>query len=251
MSRRQLVSEKAAEIAALGGLAMSEVSPSRRDFALFASTQKTGIAIIPHVKRQDPATGRRWAPINPAEMARAFDGADAPAIAVATSALYGGTIDDLRAVAHAGTAPVLRDDYCLAEVQLYQSRLNGADAVILPGAELDPARLQQLARVSASMHMSTVIEVESEEDLPSALDLPAVCVGIRGDDGSGYADCARIEQIARQIPASRTVLLLSEPSGPESLLPLVGLIDAALIGELLLGASDPAAALAGLMERFG
>jgi indole-3-glycerol phosphate synthase len=165
MSRADWLAEKRAEIATLADLPLTNIVPSRRDFTQFVATQKQGIALVPRLQRRNPASRRTWPDLQVAEFARACDDAEAGALAVRTAALFGGALADLDAVAAAVSAPVLRDDLCLHRQQIYQSRLHGADAVVLPAADLDAALLRELVAVTSSMHMASVIEIADEAAL--------------------------------------------------------------------------------------
>jgi indole-3-glycerol phosphate synthase len=236
--------EKRREIAALQGLSVTEVQPSRRDFTLFVATQKTDIALIPRLKRVDPETRGTWPDLDPVALARAYDDTEAAAIAVGTAAWNGGSLDDLERVSRAVTAAVLRDDLCLQASQLYDSRLHGADAVIFPVTALGEAELRELIAVARSLHMAPIVEVESDKDLPTAAALAPALIGLRTQNGTGFADLGLARALAERIPKQRTVLLLSEVRELESLRELQGSIDAAVVGDALLDHADPAACLA-------
>lgn len=225
-------------MARLAGLDVNQVTPSRRDFAQFVSTQKTGIALVARLKRADPDTGTNWLDMDLAEVARRCDDTEVGAIAVATAEMFGGRIADLRTVAAAVTAPILRDDLCLHASQVYQARLFGADAVVFPAAHV-AADLASLLGIAASLHMASVIEVCSESDLALVADYRLACVGIQSPAADGFADITRARALAQRVPPERTVLLLSEVREIESLRALHGLMDAAVVGNVLLDADDP------------
>lgn len=248
MSRGELLEEKRREILALEGLSITEVQPSRRDFTLFVATQKTGIALIPRLKRVDPETRGAWPDLDLPALARAYDDTEAAAIAVGTAEWNGGSLDDLERISRAVTAAVLRDDLCLHARQLYDSRLHGADAVIFPIAPLGETELRELVAVARSLHMAPIVEVESEKDLPIAAAVAPALVGLRTNDGSGFADLGLARALAARIARQRTVLLLSEVRDLESLRELKGSIDAAVVGDALLGRGDPAGLLAAFVE---
>jgi indole-3-glycerol phosphate synthase len=251
MSRTAWLAEKRAEIAALGDLPLPEIVPSRRDFTQFIAMQRQGLALIARLQRANPDTGATWPDLDVVAFARACDDADAGALAVRTAALYGTSLADLDTVAAAVTAPILRDDLCLDRQQVYAARLHGADAVLLPAAELDAAALRELTAVASSMHMATVIEVDAEADLAGALALPTACIGFACMGGDGHADLARVRALAAQVPHHRTALLLAEVAALDDLLPLAGVIDAAVIGDALLSAPDPGAAVTAFLARVG
>jgi hypothetical protein len=131
MAHPRLIAEKNAEIDVLSGLNLTEVTPSRRDFAMFVATQKSGITLIPRLKRADPDTDQAWPGLDLVSLARQLDDTEVGALAVATAGYYGTSIGDLPAVAEAVTAPILRDDLCFHRLQIFQARLHAADAVII------------------------------------------------------------------------------------------------------------------------
>lgn len=251
MDRASWLSEKEGEIRSLAGMSLTEVMPSRRDFTLFVATQKQSIALVPRLKRLDPDTGGAWPETDLIQSATAFDDAETAAIAVCTSRRHGGSIDDLRSVAGAVTAPVLRDDLILDRYQLYHSRLHGADAVILPAAHLERERLRELSGVAASLHMAVVVEVTAEAQLEVAIDLAPACIGLRCQGPGGFADLEAAAGWARRIPAQRIVLLLDEVRGLDDLRAAIGQIDAAVVGDALLGDDDPVAAIAAFTSHAG
>lgn len=251
MSRSSWLAEKRSEIATLRDLPLTDIVPSRRDFTQFIATQKQGVALVPRLQRLDPDTGGAWPALDLANFARACDDAEAGALAVRTAAVFGASVADLDTVAGAVTAPLLRDDLCLDRQQIYQARLHGADAVLLPAGDLDAAMLRDLAAIASSTHMASVIEVANSAQLSAALDLPTACIGLGCAGADGRVDAERVVVLAAQIPRQRLVLLLSEVAALDDLLPFAGVIDAAVVGDALLGAPDPAAAIAAFLARVG
>jgi indole-3-glycerol phosphate synthase len=167
-------------------------------------------------------------------------------VAVCTARVYGGSIDDLRRVSEVVSAAVLRDDLCLHAIQLYHARLHGADAVVLPAGQVPFESLRELVAISDSLHMTPVIEVESATEVEVALRLAPAPIGLRLTAADGFVDLHETLRVARGIPSQRTVLLSSEVRDLGNLASLNGLIDAAVVGDALLGAADPAAAI----DRF-
>jgi indole-3-glycerol phosphate synthase len=251
MPRARWLAEKQAELATLGELALPEIVPSRRDFTQFVATQKQGIALVPRLQRTNPVTGGTWPELDLVAYARLCDDAEAGALAVRTAALFGTSPADLRAVTAAVTAPVLRDDLCLDRRHVYQARLHGADAVVLPAAELGAAALRELAGVAGSLHMAVVVEVGDAAARRDALALPGACIGLVCAGADGRADCARARALASGLPPHCVVLLLDDVAALDDLLALAGVIDAALVGDALLDAPDPAAAMAAFLARAG
>jgi indole-3-glycerol phosphate synthase len=221
---------------------LSEVTPSRRDFAQFVATQRQELVAIARLSRPDG----HWTTAQLVAHARRCDDAEVATLAVATGA-GALSIADMAAVADATTAPILRDDLLIDSSQLYFARLHGADAVILPVAELDGAALYELVGVASSLHMASVIEVLSADQLDAALSAPHAIVGLRCLGGNGRIDLAGTLQLARAVPAQRTAVCLTEVHSPAECTHLRGACDAVVVGEVLAAADDIAAALQALL----
>lgn len=249
MAHARLLAEKNAEIDVLSGLNLTEVTPSRRDFVMFVATQKNGITLIPRLKRADPDTGQSWPGLDLVALARTLDDTEVGALAVATAGYYGTSIGDLVSVAEAVTAPVLRDDLCLHRLQVFQARLHGADAVLIPLNQTPAARRTELVETASSTHMASVIGVTTDEEVNDALAFPKACIGIHCARGDGYADVQRIRVMAQRIPPARTTLVLTEVATFDDAWSLNGLVDAAVIGNLLLSAADASALIAAWQTR--
>jgi indole-3-glycerol phosphate synthase len=204
----------------------------------FVATQKRGIALVPRLKRVDPRSGRQWPSIDLLALARAADDSEAGAIAVCTAQLFGGEMEDLNAAAAAVTAPLLRDDLCIDERQVYDARLRGADAIVVPAGDMPVEKVRVMADVAASVHMATVIEVCREADLAAALAIPHACIGVNCSAPDGCVAVAQALALAKQLPPSRVVLLLAEVRDLDEAWSMRGSIDAAVVGDVLLDAAD-------------
>jgi indole-3-glycerol phosphate synthase len=241
MNRARILAASRAEAARLAGQPLSEVTPSRRDFAQFVDTQKQDLAVIARLGAE-PA----WLTLQLVAQARACDDADVAAIAMVTG-VGGRPLADLQAVVDATTAAVLRDDLIVDRSQLYDSRLRGADGAIFPTADLDPETLRGLVTVASSLHMAAVIEVQSTTDLAAALRLPHALIGLRCLAADHRLDLARTLQLARTVPPRRTVICLANVSSPAECASLRGVCDAIVVDGAIGAADDVVAAMTSLL----
>src|SRR6266550_4113994 len=105
------------------------------------------VGVIAEVKRRSPAQGAIREDLDPVAHARAYVRGGAIAISVLTDEVhFGGSMDDLRSVAAAVPAPVLRKDFVLDILQLLEARAAGASGALLIVRALVPERLRALAR---------------------------------------------------------------------------------------------------------
>jgi indole-3-glycerol phosphate synthase len=245
---KSLHATKQAEIQRLTRVRVSEVTPSIRNFAQYVTTHKQDLAFIAALKRVDPQTGRSWNDRDLVALARECDDAEVGAIAVYTEpSVFGTSLDDLRAVSAAVSAPVLRLDLLVHPTQIYQARLCGADAVLLCAGAVDTAALTNLLTVASSAHVTPVVAVQNEAEVEQALAAGAFILAIASP--SGRLDLAQIETLTSAIPPRKTLIALEEISTPGEYAALRGKVDAVLVGNGVLEASAVSRALADLAGR--
>ncbi|HKK93777.1 MAG TPA: indole-3-glycerol phosphate synthase TrpC, partial [Longimicrobiales bacterium] len=207
------------------------------------------VGVISEVKRRSPGAGEIRPGLDPAELAAAYEGAGAAALSVLTDAQYfGGSLDDLEAARAAVALPALRKDFTIDEVQVVEARASGADAILLIVRILDDARLRELREAAEALGMDVLVEVHDADELRRARQSGARIIGINNRDLSSFTtDLAVSERLVAELPSD--VVTVSESgirSGDEvARLGQAG-IHAVLVGETLLRADDPAAAVRSL-----
>lgn len=209
--------------------------------------QKDGINIIAEFKRRSPSKGMIREGANAMEVARAYEAGGAVAMSVLTEEDYfAGSLDDLRQVKSTVALPVLRKDFIVDEYQVYESAAAGADAILLIVAVLDDELLARLRRLAEDeLQMDALVEVHTSEEMKRAELCGAKLIGVNNRDLRTFAVSLDTSlRLAREAPPE--VLLVSE-SGLNNSADLLRLYDAGyrgfLIGETLMRAGDPAAAL--------
>lgn len=225
-------------------------APAPRPFAeALAAGEGPGIAVIAEVKRRSPSKGDLATGLDPARLARAYEAGGAACVSVLTDrSFFGGSPEDLAAARAACSLPVLRKDFTVCEADLYDARLMGADAALLIVAALSDGELARLVELSARLGLAALVEVHDEDELARALDAGASLIGVNQRDLHTFeVDTARAERVRAAIPDG--VLTVAE-SGIREAADLGRLasagFDAALIGETLVVAADPADALQAL-----
>ena len=196
------------------------------------------IRIIAEVKHRSPSAGVIIEPFDPTDIARQYADAGADAISCLTDReFFGGCIDHLREVRAAVGLPVLRKDFLIAPVQVYEARAAGADAVLLIAEALEAAEMADLAALAADLGMDVLAEAHSEAALERAIACGAACVGINNRDLATFkVDLATTERLAPAVLAAGRVLVAE--SGVKSAADVRRLLaagaDAILVGEGLL-----------------
>lgn len=206
------------------------------------------VAIIAEIKRATPSKGLLRADLNAGATARSYAEGGAAAISVVTEPKhFQGTIEDFTAARGAGV-PVLRKDFILDPMQVFEARAWGADAVLLIVRILSDDELKPLMTATRSLGMDALVEVFDEGDLDRALDAGATLVGVNHRDLETFeVDPGRTAELAPRIPDAATVVALSGVSARADVEALGAAgADAVLVGEHLVTADDPAAAVRAL-----
>ncbi len=208
-----------------------------------------GIGVIAEIKRRSPSAGELRAEVEVAAIAAAYEQGGASALSVLTEGPhFGGSLEDLRAARAACSLPILRKDFILDEFQLQEALAAGADAVLLIAAALSPQQLASLHAQAGAIGLDALVEVHDERELETALAAGAQIVGVNNRDLRDFTvDVERTFALLRHMPPETIVVSESGIGSPEQLhrLQAAG-VSAVLVGESLMRAHDPAAALAAL-----
>lgn len=208
------------------------------------------IGLMAEVKHRSPSAGVIADPFVPADIARAYQDASADAVSCLTDRqFFGGCIDHLRQVRAAVRLPVLRKDFLIDPVQLYEARAAGADAVLLIAEALEPDRMADLADLAADLGMDVLAEAHGEAMLERSLACGAALVGINNRDLATFR--VSLETTRRLAPrvreAGRVLVAESGIKTPADVSQLLACgCDAILVGESLLRSGDVAAKVAEL-----
>ncbi|HEX6306701.1 MAG TPA: indole-3-glycerol phosphate synthase TrpC [Longimicrobiales bacterium] len=210
----------------------------------FETTLRAGgtVRVIAEVKRRSPSAGEIRAEVFAPDVARAYEAAGAAAISVLTDAAhFGGSLSDLEGVAGVVGVPLLRKDFTVDELQVFEARAAGASAVLLIARILDAAQLADFGSLAGELGLGALVEVHDERELERALRADARIVGVNNRDlGTFTTDLAVTERLGRAVP--REVLVVAESGirgvGDVERLAAAG-ADAVLVGEALMRSEKP------------
>ena len=228
--------------------AAATARPARRSFAAALRAGET-VAVIGEYKRRSPSAGPIGTGAGPAETARAYAAAGVAAMSVLTDREYfGGSLEDLRAARAATGLPVMRKDFTVNELQVWEAAGAGADAILLIVRILDDAEMRDLLAAARDAELDTLVEVHDRAELERALAAGADVIGVNSRDLATFTTDPRLSlELARHVPPERILVAESGIHDAAAVAELGAAgVDAILVGEALMRAGPGGAAQLGL-----
>ena len=206
--------------------------------------------VIAEVKRSSPSKGNLAPITDPAALAEKYQEAGAAAVSVLTEQRrFGGSLADLDAVRSRIEIPVLRKDFMVDEYQFLEARAHGADIVLLIVAALSKSQLKDFYDLATELGMASLIEVHTQSELESAMDISPRIVGVNSRNLKTLEVSASVfEELIPAIPS--TVIRVAE-SGISTRVDVAQAqkagATAILVGESLVKSGDPISAMRELL----
>jgi len=209
-----------------------------------------GVSVIAEVKRSSPSKGALATIADPAALAADYAAGGAATISVLTEQrLFGGSLEDLRAVRASVDVPVLRKDFIVTSYQLWEARAAGADLALLIVTALDQPRLEGLLERAVSIGLTPLVEVHDEEEVERALEAGAALIGVNARNLKTLeVDRATFARLAPRIPDDVVLVAESGVRGPHDVFEYAKQgAHVVLVGETLVRGDNPRDAVADLV----
>ncbi len=219
----------------------------RRSFR--AALEASPPSVIAEIKKASPSKGVFSEDFRPADVAARYAEGGAACLSVLTDApFFQGRLEDLEDARGAVSLPVLRKDFTIHEAHVHEAAAHGADAILLIAAILTVEEMRRFRELAARYAMDALVEVHDAEELTAALDSGPEILGVNNRNLHTFEVSLETSlRLAERIPAG--VVRVSE-SGIHSHADVARLQGAGytsfLVGEHLMLAKDPAAALRSL-----
>lgn len=241
----RIVAEKRIEVAGLLAQAgrIKQAVAMRKDYRDFAGvlTKPDGVSLIAEVKKASPSAGIIAPNFDPVAIARQYEAAGAGALSVLTDEkFFQGKLSYLGLIREAVRLPLLRKDFIIDELQVYEAVAGGADAVLLIVAILDDAQLRDYRALAEHLGLAALVEVHDESELNRALSTGAGIIGINNRDLKTFkVNLSTTAVLAAGIPEEKIVVA---ESGIHTRYDVVQVkeagADAILVGESLMKSGD-------------
>jgi len=183
---------------------------SKRDFK--AAITKPGMNLIAEFKRASPSKGDIRPGVEPEEIVKMYQRCGAAAISVLTDSHFKGELDYLVRVNKAVDIPILRKDFIIDPIQIYEARSNGADAILLIAAILKPEEIRSYITIAKSMNMDCLVESHNRYELEKSIEGRAEIYGINNRNLHDFTtDRKTTTELLKYIPISGPLVVGKNP----------------------------------------
>ncbi len=251
---QRILERKAEEVAAgKSAASMAELtarvkeSPPTRGFEHgLRQALQHGPAIIAEIKKASPSAGVIREEFEPGQIAQSYASAGATCLSVLTDKdFFHGDALDLQQARNACALPVLRKDFMLDPWQIVESRVMGADCILLIVAALEQSKLQDLLALTNELGMDALVEVHDEAEMQRALALDHDLIGVNNRDLNTFVTSLATSEHLQQMVTHEQLLVTESgirAADDVSRMQACG-INAFLVGEAFMRAADPGIAL--------
>lgn len=218
----------------------------------YESLNQAGMRLIAEVKRSSPSKGHLADITDPRLLASKYQEGGADVISVLTEERrFKGNITDLISVRAAIDLPVLRKDFIVTEFQVYESRILGADLILLIVAGLSKSQLNDFYQLSTELGMDVLVEIHDLDEAEKAVNLGAKIIGVNSRNLKTLeVNESSFTSILPQLP-SHTLKIAESGISNRQQVELVEKLgaNAVLIGESLVRAGNPVHTINELLNR--
>ena len=226
-----------------------DIQGPRRGFRK-ALIEHRNVSLIAEAKKASPSKGVIQPDFDPVKIAVAYKNGGAQALSILTDEqFFQGSLEFIPLVRAAVDLPVLRKDFIIHEIQIEQSWNYGADAVLLIAAILDPVQIKDYLAYAAELGLDALVEVHDEHELEKALGAGSRLIGINNRNLNDFSvDLETTFRLNKEVPPGIPVVSESGIKSHEDIRRLADQgIEAVLVGETLMRASDRSQAVKDLM----
>lgn len=210
---------------------------------------QNGISLLAEIKKASPSKGLIQPDFKPAAQLKAYEEAGAAGISILTDQkFFQGSNQILKDMRELTELPILRKEFIIDPLQIYESFFIGADLVLLIAAILDDQQLKNFLDICRELNMEAIVEVHSLKELERVLKTEAEIIGINNRDLNDFSvdlkTTAALTAELERLGQRNNHYLIAE-SGIKTredidFLKQIG-VDGVLIGETLMRAESPAA----------
>ena len=220
----------------------------------YEAVARKSLSFICEVKKASPSKGVIDPVFDYRKIAREYEAAGADALSCLTEPeWFLGSEDIFREIRSIVCLPMLRKDFIVDEYQIYQSRLMGADCILLICSILDQNTVEKYLGICKDLGLAALVETHDEEEIDRAVSAGAGMIGVNNRNLKDFSvDIRHASRLRSMIPAGSLFVAESGVKSPEDAAALKKAgADAILVGEAMMRAENKKAFLEAMREAAG
>ena len=169
-------------------LRIDDASPGKGFITAIQERNKKGlVSVIAEIKKASPSKGIIRGDFSPTEIAKQYETNGATCLSILTDEKYfQGSLDYLKQVRTQVEIPLLRKDFIVDEYQIYQSKLYGADCILLIVSALTDNQLIEYKSIAEELSLDVLVEVHNKQELRRILTMNFSLIGINNRNLSTF-----------------------------------------------------------------
>lgn len=247
---RKMVEQRKREVPLAGMHALASMQRRPYDISSYLREHHK-LPLIAQIKRHAPEMQDPLANYDPVVIAKRFEACHVSGLMLATNQQYYlGSIVDLTLVTQNVSIPVIRQDFVYDEYQIVEARAAGADGVLLIAALLEPAHLRELISITQRNRMAAIVQVQSQEEVLQSIEFEPRVIAISNRDMHDFT--IDLDTTLRLRPLIPRHIMVMSMGGLRTAADVAYVrqanLDAVVVGQAILNAPDPSAAIYDLLR---
>lgn len=218
-----------------------EPNPEKTGVSFYEALAKPGISIIGEFKKASPSLGQIQSKINLTDRIEEYN-ASVDAISCLTEEdHFNGNVEYLKEIRKMSPLPIIRKDFMVDEYQFYETKVIGANAILLIAAILDDVQMKDFYDLSAELGLDALVETHDEKEMERALKLDAEIIGVNNRDLRDFTiKLDTTKRLSKMMPEGKIFVAESGIVSDEDVKFLKdSRVDAFLIGRAFMEAENP------------
>ena len=158
--------------------------PPRRGFiqSIQQRNNEGLVSVIAEIKKASPSKGVIRENFSPESIAKQYEENNATCLSILTDKkFFQGSLEYLKKIRSKVEIPLLRKDFIINEYQIYQSKLYGADCILLIVSALSDSQLKEFKAIAESLDLDVLVEIHNQAELKriQPIDFPFIGINNR------------------------------------------------------------------------
>ena len=167
---------------------LEDITPAKGFISSIRERNDKGlISVIAEIKKASPSKGIIREDFSPKKIAKQYESNGATCLSILTDEeFFQGSLDYLKSIKAEVNIPLLRKDFIVDEYQIYQSKLYGADCILLIVSALSDSQLLEYKNIAEELGLDILVEIHNQEELERIMPMEFSLIGINNRNLSTF-----------------------------------------------------------------